>query len=406
MVEESQLSEVHQTLKDELGRAVLHELRHVVASGNTQASEDVVALARRIQLAWQEIASATKLHGGRRLHRKWMDLLEAKHRHLDKLSREVNQAERSFAWSKVLFTREEEYIRDVTMQALGATAISSPSVDPIGDDIFDDVEYQENVSIMTRIACRLKEEEDLVALRQAHVRERKLLRERLREAQQARIDARSRRKTELSKLVDWFQGAGVPISQDDLSPEIFGGNHAIEEPGGAGDDGAQEVRSPRRRHLSPMKATGPRLETGRRVRYWDKPVSTSQHRQDDFFTPLENTRTSMAHAAKMYDASGATCSSARERRIQPPQAASARSWPLTTYRAQVSTLPERPKVKAPSMQKHQPKHPIQHAASGPDAKQLLLLESSHHVVSEGARDGALVFWLEPKHGNNQSEPLK
>merc|ERR1712039_857524 len=39
---------------------------------------------------------------------------------------------------------------------------------------------------------------------------------------------------------------------------------------------------------------------------------------------------------------------------------------------------------------------IRNAAMGPAAKELLLLDSSHQVVSEGARDGALVFWLEPQ----------
>jgi hypothetical protein len=420
MVDDSQLFAVQQTLKDELGRAVFHELRHVVASGNKQAARDVASLASRMQLAWQETAAVTKLHGGSCVSTHWIDLLEAKHRRLDELSREIDQVERSFAWSKVLYAREEEHIRDVTMQALDhADKLAPPIGNTPGDATFDDDEYRENVSVMTRIACRLKQEEELVELRQAHVTECKLLRERLQEAQQARIDARSRRRAELTKLIDWLQASGVPISKDDLPLELHGAG-IVEDHAAVGNDGMREVKTPRRRHLAPVKATTPRLETARRLRYWDTVELELLQRQEEYFTPVENAQTSIAHAAKMYDALGSSPPSAREKPPaalglgQPPLSASVHASRLAGHdqvnrNVQANALSPGSRAHMSTLQRgRQPKRPIQHARSGPDAKQwataeqLLLLESSRRVVSEGARNDALVFWLKPKNGERQN----
>lgn len=441
MVEDSPLLAVHRTLKTELGRSVYNELRHIAASGSTEAADSVAALARRVQQSWDEVTSVSKLHGGPHVNSKWVSLLQAKHRKLDELTRDLDAAERAFAWSKVLYEREEAYIRDVTVKAFGEAGDPGiTKLDKLVESTFDydEASYLESVTIMARILAKLQEEEQLVELRLAHVAERKSLREQLQNAHQARSDMQVRRKGELDRLYEYLEGAGISLDKDDFppdsqSPEARANEEILAARGGEG----REAKPPsRRKRQGLVRSRAPRLETSQRVRYWDsyeledlqlagefdgrpktgppaigRAATSRAEREELSLTPLFS---SLPRAEKMYKAPGSAPSapsSARNPRLNPrlqaPWDAASLGGPAKQQMlpTKPSTaggearprawLPTPPSTAPAGMNRQQ-----RQESSRQGSEELLLLGSSHRIVSEGARGGALVFWLEPPEGED------
>lgn len=464
MADDSSLLAAHRALKIELGRSVFHALRRVAANGHPESARKVASLVRHVQQTWDEARDVSKVGAVPNIHPKWLKSIQARHERLDQLTRELDAVERSYEWSKVLFVREEEYIRDATLQAIGPAGDPGyvdleQLLDPDQLPAYDEAAYLEDVTISARILAKLQEEEELTALRRAHVAERKKLREKLREAYQARTDSQIRREAELDRLYDWFKGSGFRISRGDMS--VSASAEGKEDTGEARRQDGREVKQQglsntgwkpvRKNRLAPVtRVKGPRLETASRVRYYDshelvelgkqldpgeyfgrsntghpsglKQGARTQRHQESQERP--GAQASMDHAARMYGGPGSDApSSAREPRSQrgppggdtmqggpplPPKAPSMRQrlMPPPAFHA----LGEEARHGARSLSPVSPVSPAAASSRSPlisphsgsklspldvQSDDLLLLNSSHRVVSEGARNGAFVFWLEP-----------
>lgn len=292
---------------------------------------------------------------------------------------------------------------------------------------------------MTRIAAQLREGAGLRAARKAHFAEEDRLRAQLQEAQSSRRSAKARQTLELAELYEVMKMSGIPIAGDDYPP---GGWPPEGRPssGGGGGEGAGRRggggggQRPRRRRCSPEHQSGPQqppprgeatgsplvapapssprtphARTLRAITLHARPPRGASRDSPGACTVAarwppgpraaapRRSGSTMAHAVQMYGP------------VSPPKGSRGAISAISDVQCQrTSVTPTRPLPLPPSpppaRQRSEVHDSTSAAAAADDAagvwdvsqgnKNLILLSSSHRVVSEGVKDGTYNFWLE------------
>eukprot|EP00927_Polykrikos_kofoidii_P026987 TRINITY_DN23910_c0_g2_i1.p1 TRINITY_DN23910_c0_g2~~TRINITY_DN23910_c0_g2_i1.p1 ORF type:complete len:583 (-),score=112.84 TRINITY_DN23910_c0_g2_i1:177-1925(-) len=257
---------LHRALREELGRISLLELRPEIINslnqdqhatgargrddgGLNHAPDEVSTMfARRLQSAWDEFAVVSKIDRGVEAEpppspkaelAEWTRRVEAGYKHLGSLTRQLNDTERAFAWSEVLFARETAYIERIqSFGGLGGGSggdgvklgnvarISRQSKEP-----FNPVAYREDIAELMKQVAQIREEAATLTLRRRIASQQENLREELRQMIESVASARAKRATEIDQIHGWLLGAGILLTPEDFPPPT----------GDAHRDGAEEL---------------------------------------------------------------------------------------------------------------------------------------------------------------------
>eukprot|EP00931_Biecheleriopsis_adriatica_P088534 TRINITY_DN62836_c0_g1_i1.p1 TRINITY_DN62836_c0_g1~~TRINITY_DN62836_c0_g1_i1.p1 ORF type:complete len:291 (-),score=59.89 TRINITY_DN62836_c0_g1_i1:60-869(-) len=208
------ISSLQATLKTEIGRVVQHGLRFALSDGDPKATEEVGSLVTHAQLAWDELMAVSQPPSQSRINAalaKWCDLLEAKHRRLIHLSRELDSAEWSFLAAKKMCARETEYLRSL-------------GFDENGDDDFSDLpqndeeqetQHLQDLEALVRCEATMRGEANLERQANFQADEITSLRVQLADVMQTRQAVQDRQNAELAELYRQLEEAGVKLTAKD-----------------------------------------------------------------------------------------------------------------------------------------------------------------------------------------------
>mmetsp|Transcript_16610 Transcript_16610/g.30837 ORF Transcript_16610/g.30837 Transcript_16610/m.30837 type:complete len:447 (-) Transcript_16610:37-1377(-) len=427
METDAPLLRLSRALRAELGRAVFHELRHYAPSDQQgEAAEDIASLVRKANQGWDDVTAVSQASNARQLPAEWAEHLEAQYRRLTELTHELDNAEKSFEWSKVLHIRERDYISELAVRTLGQEAaeqqfgLKSPAPTGLPAVSFDEECYCEDLATMARIMGYLRAKDELSKLRSTFAEERTTLEEQLREAEQVRDDMKLKRRAELERLYEWMEAAGIPLEEEDFpaggwppqetdATDLFSRNAdgwsvPIPKAQAQPSRGNSQRRRRRARQKSPGRSPRPKLHQGlapfppNPARTLARAGSPEALRHQDSAPGLPWATSFRRHmrvsSAKSRSARASVAGAQRQVSVPAP--------PEDAYRHRQSPLhtnkPWTPRKEVGQARKlvEQRVTADGYSVAGPGRQDLLLLGSSHRVVSEGAKDGALHFWLEPQ----------
>lgn len=324
------------------------------------------------------------------------------------MTHDLDNAEKSFEWSKVLLIREWDYIQDLAVKTLGEKdaeeqyGIHNPAPSGMPDIYFDQKTYQEDLATMARILGYLRAKDELAKHRLTFAEGRSTLEEQLREAEQVREDMQFKRKAELDRLYEFMEAAGIPVEEEDLPPasslppqEIIRGDHrwSVTEAQLHPSRGNSQRRRRRAKQKSPGRSPRPKLHQGL------APFPPKSARTPSSRTSPEALRHQVPAQGLPWATPyrrGVRLNSAQQNRLEQASIAGAQRQVSVPAGQGTPRQLHDIKLQTPRKLVEQRVTAAEFSIAGPGSQDLLLYGSSHRVVSEGAKGGALHFWLEPQ----------
>ncbi|CAE8674023.1 unnamed protein product, partial [Polarella glacialis] len=178
---------------------------------------DINAVIKQAQASWDElVALSSKVESTDPVVNKWAELLEAKHRRLTELSKELDRSEQSYQWSRTLCARELEHLKSMGI----ATQSHEGHFHPPTDDAAARASSLKDLAQATLCGETLGYEVEFASLRKKQARELKELRSQVAEVVQTRETVRDKQHEDLADLYSRLKEAGVKLGKADIPDPV------------------------------------------------------------------------------------------------------------------------------------------------------------------------------------------